>query len=94
MDSTHIIIVVWVVINVVSFLVVANDKRKSIQGGHVERTPEGLLFFMATIFGGVGVYTAMLLFRHKTKRWYFQIGMPFLILQNIALLYLGKLMFF
>ncbi len=80
-------------INVFAFFVVVSDKRKSTHYGNVKRIPEGLIFFMATIFGGVGVYAGMLIFRHKTKKWYFQIGIPLLILQNLATLYLLKEMF-
>jgi uncharacterized membrane protein YsdA (DUF1294 family) len=35
----------------------------------------------------------MLSFRHKTKKWYFQIAIPLLILQNLATLYLMSGMF-
>ena len=65
----------------------ANDKRKSIRGSGKTRTPEGVLFFLAVLFGSIGVYLGMLAFRHKTKRWYFQIGIPLLIVQNLATLY-------
>lgn len=54
----------------------------------MDRTPEGLLFFMAAAFGSIGVYAGMLTFRHKTKKWYFQLGIPLLILQNLATAYL------
>jgi uncharacterized membrane protein YsdA (DUF1294 family) len=65
----------------------AHDKRKSVNGADSDRTPEGLLFFMAVSFGSLGVYAGMLIFRHKTRKWYFQIGIPLLILQNAATLY-------
>jgi uncharacterized membrane protein YsdA (DUF1294 family) len=66
----------------------ARDKRKSIRGNGQKRTPEGIIFFFAAAFGSIGVYLGMLTFRHKTKKWYFQIGIPLLILQNLTLLYL------
>ena len=55
-----------------------------------DRTPEGLLFFMAAVFGAIGVYAGMFTFRHKTKKWYFLLGIPLLILQNLTTLYLLK----
>lgn len=64
-----------------------HDKHKSVRGHNTHRTPEGLFFFMAAMFGGVGVYLGMQLFRHKTRTWYFQIGIPFLIFQNLATIY-------
>jgi len=65
-----------------------HDKRKSHKEKHVRRLPEGQIFFWATCFGAVGVYVGMLLFRHKTKKWYFKIGIPLLVLQNFAAVYL------
>lgn len=88
MSLENILIGIFAIINIVSFLVMGNDKRLSRRGGDTERIPEGLIFFMATTFGGVGVYLGMLIFRHKTRKWYFQAGIPLLILQNIATLYL------
>jgi uncharacterized membrane protein YsdA (DUF1294 family) len=86
MHSEQILIGILVGINIFSFLVMATDKRKSTTEGR-RRIPEGLLFFLATMFGSVGVYTGMVLFRHKTKKWYFQLGIPLLIIQNLATLY-------
>jgi uncharacterized membrane protein YsdA (DUF1294 family) len=89
-SPVHIALGLFIAINLVSFIVTANDKRESLKGSSGDRTPEGLLFFLAAAFGGAGVYLAMLIFRHKTRRWYFQLGIPLLILQNLALLYVIK----
>jgi|AntRauTorcE11897_2_1112592.scaffolds.fasta_scaffold60400_2 uncharacterized membrane protein YsdA (DUF1294 family) len=89
MPFTQILIGVLVAINLVSFLIMARDKRRSIRGSGKTRTPEGKLFFLAALFGSVGVYLGMLAFRHKTKKWYFQLGIPLLIMQNIATVYLA-----
>ena len=88
MNLEYILGGIFIAINAFAFLVMANDKRKSIRGGNMDRTPEGLLFFMAAAFGSIGVYAGMLTFRHKTKKWYFQLGIPLLILQNLATAYL------
>ena len=87
MDSTYLILAIIAAINIFAFFVMANDKRKSIQGNNPERTPEGVLFFLAAAGGSGGIYAAMILLRHKTRKWYFQIGIPLLILQNIATFY-------
>jgi uncharacterized membrane protein YsdA (DUF1294 family) len=79
---------VLALINLVAFIIMTIDKRRSIRGDPTERIPEGLLFFMAVAFGSVGVYAGMLLLRHKTRKWYFVIGIPLLIAQNCACLYL------
>jgi uncharacterized membrane protein YsdA (DUF1294 family) len=88
MNQEQILIGLLAAINMAAFFIMGNDKRKSMNGGNPDRTPEGLLFFLATAFGALGVYTGMLIFRHKTKKWYFQLGIPLLILQNIASMYL------
>lgn len=75
-------------VNLGAFFIMFRDKRTSSRAGHQERTPEGLIFFLATVGGSVGVYAGMLVFRHKTKRWYFQLGIPLLVIQNATTMYL------
>ncbi len=87
MYTPSIIIALLAAINLVSFFIMGRDKRKAIRGNGQKRAPEGLIFFLAACFGSIGVYAGMLVFRHKTKKWYFQLGIPLLIAQNIATLY-------
>ncbi len=75
----------FLIMNGLAFLSMLWDKTQSRKNG-AERISEGMLFFMATMFGSVGVYLGMFVFRHKTRKWYFLIGIPMLILENIALL--------
>jgi len=77
----------FIFINLVALFVMGRDKRKAIRGHNAERAPEGMMFFLATMFGSIGVYLGMQLFRHKTRKWYFQIGIPLLIIQNMATVY-------
>lgn len=87
MTIEQILIGVVVAINLVAFTVMANDKRRSMRGGNPDRISEGMLFFIAAAFGAVGVYAGMLILRHKTRKWYFQLGIPLLILQNMSAVY-------
>ena len=80
------LILLFLAINLLAFLIMLLDKNKSRKNG-AERISEGKLFFLATIFGSVGVLAGMFAFRHKTQKWYFLIGIPMLILENVALLY-------
>lgn len=81
------VIVFFLAVNLVAFFIMLWDKARSRKQGR-ERISEGLLFFMATVFGSVGVYLGMFALRHKTRKWYFLIGIPLLMLENLALLYL------
>jgi len=76
----------FLVINIISFLVMVIDKEKSRRGGI--RISEGALFFWAAFFGGIGIYLGMFTVHHKTKKWYFYFGIPFMVLQNLCLLFL------
>lgn len=86
-DRFSFLLALFVAINLGAFLMMFWDKMRSKRLG-AERISEGLLFFMATMFGSVGVYLGMFAFRHKTNKWYFIIGIPMLMAENVALLYL------
>ncbi len=74
------------VVNVSTFFFMGWDKihSKKIQK---ERIPEGVLFFLASMGGGIGLYLGIFFFRHKTKKWYFILGIPVITLQNIVFWY-------
>jgi uncharacterized membrane protein YsdA (DUF1294 family) len=72
--------------NIIAFFVMLWDKVKS-RKKNSERISEGMLFFMATAFGSIGVFAGMFVFHHKTRKWYFMLGIPLLIAQNTAFLY-------
>jgi len=72
-------------INLFSFFVMYYDKWKS--ENHYWRISEKTLFILAFLFGGIGIYFGMFVFHHKTKKWYFILGIPFLIALNLYLLY-------
>lgn len=80
------ILIFFGLINFTAFLIMLWDKMQS-RKKNAERISEGMLFFMATAFGSVGVYAGMFAFRHKTRKWYFIIGIPLLILQNSVFAY-------
>ncbi len=77
------LLVLFAIINVAAFLIMLWDKAQSRQKG-AERISEGMLFFMAIAFGAFGVYAGMMTFRHKTRKWYFIIGVPLAIIENYA----------
>ena len=63
-----------VVLNVISFSLMAYDKRCARSGKR--RVPEKTLFLTAALFGAAGGTAAMWVFRHKTKHWYFAVFFP------------------
>ncbi len=71
-------------INTVSVILCVADKLKAKVGGW--RIPEKTLFVASFIGGGVGMYVAMKLIRHKTQHKRFMIGLPVIILIQCALL--------
>lgn len=73
-----------IVINLIGFASMGIDKRKAIR--HAYRTPEATLFLYALLGGAIGSTLGMRLFRHKTRHWYFVMGMPFIAIVEYALL--------
>ena len=77
------LLIVFGLINLGAFLLMLWDKAQSAKKG-ADRISEGMLFFMAIAFGGIGVYAGMMAFRHKTRKWYFILGVPLAIVENYA----------
>lgn len=85
-DKVFILIIFFLVLNLLAFFVMLFDKIRSRKREN-ERISEGVMFFMAAAFGSLGVLAGMFAFHHKTRKWYFLVGIPLLIVQNIAFLY-------
>ena len=69
------------IINLITFLLYAIDKRRSIRKAW--RIPESVLMGFAAVGGSVGALLAMLLFRHKTKHAKFTVGVPLILVAQI-----------
>lgn len=69
--------------NLLGFCLMGMDKSKARRGAW--RIPEKTLFGAAFFGGSVGSILGMQMFRHKTKHWYFVIGMPAILLLHILL---------
>jgi len=74
-----------VMINMIAFVMVGRDKRKSQKNKW--RTPESSFFVIGLLGGAIGVYLGMQLFRHKTKHRKFTVGIPLLIILNCLYVY-------
>ena len=69
--------------NIMGLVAMGVDKAKAKR--HAWRIPEKRLFLISILGGSLGMWAGMYLFRHKTKHWYFVVGMPAIfILQVVA----------
>lgn len=93
MDTINVIIAIYfLIINLIGFGSMEFDKRKAVH--HQWRVPEKHLFLFAILGGSIGSILGMYIFRHKTKHWYFALGMPaILIAQIIAVILLNTYVF-
>jgi len=81
------ILSIFLMINIVAFIVVGIDKYKAHRS--LWRIPEKVFFWFALIGGCPGIYSGLMLFRHKTRHWYFMYGIPFIFLFQVVLIYLA-----
>ena len=72
-----------IAINIASFAVFGIDKRRAELGKW--RIKERTMILMAVIGGSVGALTGMYVFRHKTKHPKFTLGVPAILIAQIAL---------
>lgn len=88
--TTQNILIYILIINVITFLIMWFDKHEAKIGDW--RVPERTLFLLVLLGGGIGGIAGMYVFRHKTRKWYFKIGFPaILIMQIILVIYLKNL---
>lgn len=81
------IFIYLLIINLLGFLAMFIDKKKAQKGRW--RISEHALFMFDWLGGGIGTITGMYIFRHKTQKKKFTIGMPIiLILEVIFLIYM------
>ncbi len=84
--SIQNILIYLATINLIGFFVMWLDKRKSQKGKW--RIPEKTIFIITGLGGGIGTILGMKIFRHKTQKIGFVIGLPFItILEIIAIIY-------
>lgn len=70
------------IINAVSLFLMHQDKQNAKHRG--PRVPEVVLMGCALLGGSAGAAAGMLLFHHKTRKPLFSIGLPLILLAQIA----------
>lgn len=78
-----ILIIYILVINISGFLIIGYDKAMARARRY--RVPEIRLLFLAVAGGSVGVYLGMHVFRHKTNKLLFSLGVPIIIVAQIII---------
>ena len=83
MKVTYLIVAYFIVMNIAGLLVMYLDKHKARK--HKWRIPEKTLFIVSLLGGSIGTWSGMYIFRHKTKHWYFVVGMPLILILQTGL---------
>jgi len=84
MRALHYLLIVYAMINVVSFAMYGIDKRRAKKNRW--RIRESALLGITWLMGGVGAWLGMRIFRHKTKHTAFVVSAPLAAVLQIALM--------
>ena len=82
LDNVGIILIIYAILNFISFILFAIDKRKAVKKKW--RIPEATLIG-ASILGIFGGFCGMYLIHHKTKKPKFYLGLPAILIAEIAI---------
>lgn len=78
-----VILCYLIAINAVTFIFFGIDKWKAVHGKW--RISEAMLLGLAVLGGSIGAWLGMMAWRHKTKHKKFQLGVPVIMIMQIAL---------
>ncbi len=78
------LIIYLIIINIITFIIFGLDKYYAIKGRF--RISETTLFCLCIIGGSFLGYIGMKVFRHKTKKTYFRIGVPLIMILEAILI--------
>ena len=73
-----ILVIYLIIVNLIAFFLFGADKRRA--RNHSWRVSEHALFLVAVAGGSIGALAGMFWFHHKTKHWYFRVGLPLILL--------------
>ncbi|MBQ6834299.1 MAG: DUF1294 domain-containing protein [Lachnospiraceae bacterium] len=79
-----VVAAVLAVINLAAFVMWGVDKARAKKGAW--RISESALLLIALLGGGLGALLGMLVFRHKTQKWQFKIGVPICLMYQVGLI--------
>ena len=83
---SEMLLIYLIVVNIIGFLIMLIDKKKAEKGKW--RIQEKTIFIVTLLGGGIGTISGMYIFRHKTKKLYFTVGLPVItILEILGIIY-------
>ena len=85
-DNNFILLIYLIVINIITFIIYGLDKWLAIK--EKNRVRIATLLGLAFLGGEIGGLIAMRLFRHKTNKEYFTIGLPLILIMHLVILVL------
>ena len=89
-EKNKLLLFYFIAINIITFIAFGVDKQKAIE--QKSRIRIITLLGLSFIGGAIGGWIAMYTFRHKTKKDYFTVGLPLIVLMHIVvILYLMNL---
>ena len=78
----RLILLYLLIVNAIAFILMLADKRMAQK--NLWRIPESTLLLSAAIGGSIGSLAGMYTFRHKTKHLKFTLGVPAILIAQIA----------
>ena len=78
------ILIYFLVMNIITFLLMGYDKHEA--KVNQWRISEKALFLFCLFGGSIGGICGMYAFRHKTQKWYFKIGFPWILIIQIGII--------
>ena len=81
----RILVLIFVLTNAAAFVMMGIDKRRAVRDSW--RIPERTLLAACGLFAALGGLIGMYVFRHKTRKLKFSLGVPAMLVVQAALLY-------
>lgn len=82
--TAHAGLIYFIAVSVISVIITIHDKRAAVR--RARRVPERRLLILSALGGSVAMYITMQLIRHKTLHAKFMLGIPAIIVAQLALL--------
>ena len=75
-----------IIISIIAVIVTIHDKYAAVKGRW--RVKENTLLLISALGGAPAMYLTMLLIRHKTRKLKFMLGIPLILIAELAILFL------